>query len=185
MSVWSMPPVDMQPGAQLARWRVYRFVLGDQRWDVLSGWDVANGCGRCSTPVIAFEPAARTVRTRSGRLYVLEAEPGDDDDARYVFESRYGTALPEGFRLIDATGEYQDSIAKQAIRPIAPVQRSLGLRAITVKAETAFGDADKAARWLMSHSPFLAATPLSLVGSKSGRRLVYDELLRIESGDFC
>ena len=135
--------------------------------------------------MVAFEPAARTVRTRSGRLYVLEDEPGDDDDARYVFESRYGTTVPEGFRLVDVTDEYQGLIAKQASRPAAPVQRSLGLRAITAKSEAVFGDADKAARWLMSHSPFLAATPLSLVGSKSGRRLVYDELVRIESGDSC
>lgn len=181
MSVWSMPSVASQPNALLMQWRVYRFVLGDQHWDILSGWDVENACGRCSTPVSGFEPSTATVRTRSGRVYKLEAEPGNDDDARYVFESRYGRAVPEGLHLIDATDEYWTRITGRTRRPLL-VQRSRALHLISLKADIVFGDADEAARWLGSHCPALAAKPASLIGSRAGRRIVHDELSRIASG---
>jgi hypothetical protein len=167
------------------RWRVYRLMLNNQRWDVLSGWDVQNGCGRCSTPVTWFDPAAATAVTRSGRVYRLEGEPGDNDDARYVFVSRYGSVVCEGLRMIDATNEYRQSIADRLDFDVLPMGgESRGLRAIARKADVVFGDSSKAARWLRSYSPVLAATPISLTGSKAGRRLVHDELSRIDMGNF-
>ena len=182
MSVWAMPSVRRQPSVQLARWQVYRFVLGDQYGDVLSGWDLAKGCGRLSTPVVAFDPSTATARTHSGRLYVLDAEPGYDDDARYVFEARYGAAVPEGFRLLDAADEYWQLIAGQAHTRL-PRQGSRALNVVVGKAEEVFGGADSAALWLMANHPLLGATPAMLLGSKAGRRLLYAELTRIELAD--
>jgi putative toxin-antitoxin system antitoxin component (TIGR02293 family) len=64
-------------------------------------------------------------------------------------------------------------------------QGSTAVRAILHKAEQVFGDVDKARRWLSSPSPILADTPMSLLGSRAGRRLVYDELVRIDLGDYA
>jgi uncharacterized protein (DUF2384 family) len=64
-------------------------------------------------------------------------------------------------------------------------QRSHAFRAVVRRAELVFGDASKAHRWLSTHSPILAEVPLSLMASKHGRRLVYEELLRVEFGYFA
>ncbi|WP_425492567.1 antitoxin Xre/MbcA/ParS toxin-binding domain-containing protein [Lysobacter changpingensis] len=52
------------------------------------------------------------------------------------------------------------------------------------KAESVFGNSAKARRWLGAYSAVLGATPLALSSSKQGRRLVYDELTRIDHGNF-
>lgn len=110
MNIWSMPSVTREPTIRLLRWRIYRFTLDDRHWDVLSGWDRQNCCGRCSTPVVEFSPAERVVRTRSGRLYLLDGASGFDDDARYVFEARFGAGVPDGWQQDDVTPEYSKQL---------------------------------------------------------------------------
>ena len=58
-------------------------------------------------------------------------------------------------------------------------------RAIARKAENVLGTAPKARHWLCAPHPLLGGTPLDLMGSRIGRRLVYDELVRIDWGDFA
>lgn len=60
-----------------------------------------------------------------------------------------------------------------------------GTRAITRKAESVLGTALKAQRWLCAPHPILGGAPLDLMGSKLGRRLVYEELARIDWGDLA
>lgn len=114
MSVWSMPTVENEPTALLCRWRVYRFVVDDKHWDVLTGWDIGHACGRCSTPVIVLDAKQAIAQTRSGRVYVLEGPPGCDDDALYVFHARYGTQVPSPFRLEEVTDTYWHQIQSGA-----------------------------------------------------------------------
>lgn len=106
MSTWSMPPVSQETTVTLCRWQVFRISMGEEHWDFLRGWDVANCCGRCSTPIIEFDPANRRVVTRSGRVYVLEGESGPDEDAAYVFHSRFGAGPPAGVRFDDVSTHY-------------------------------------------------------------------------------
>lgn len=117
MNTWSMPSVTREPEVRLLRWRIFRLTLDDQRWDVLIGWDCQNRCGRCSTPVVEFDPVRRSVRTRSGRRYHLEGKPSFDDDALYVFEARFGAGVPGGWQKDDVTNEYSDQLPPREERP--------------------------------------------------------------------
>lgn len=185
MSTWLLPSVDTQPSACLILWQAYRFSFGDQYWDILRGWDPENSCGRCSTPVVALTPAAATAKTQSGRLYRLEGEPGQDPDAQYVFESRYGMTIPPAFQLIEVTDEYwtliQFNRAEASVeRPLSTIARgSRGLRAVQRRAEKVFEDPEIASAWTASYSQRLGTVPLSLTGTKAGRRLIHAELTRI------
>jgi hypothetical protein len=58
------------------------------------------------------------------------------------------------------------------------------IRAVVRKSEDVFGEWSKARRWLTSHSAILGGTPIVLARSRIGRRLVYDELQRIDHGDY-
>jgi uncharacterized protein (DUF2384 family) len=60
-----------------------------------------------------------------------------------------------------------------------------GARAIARKAETVLGTGMKAQRWLCAPHPLLGGAPLDLLSSKLGRRLVYEELVRIDWGDLA
>lgn len=60
---------------------------------------------------------------------------------------------------------------------------SRGARAVARKAEAVLGTPPKAWRWLTSSHAILGDTPAALLESRSGRRLVYDELVRIDWGD--
>lgn len=62
---------------------------------------------------------------------------------------------------------------------------SKGGRLIARKAQLVFGDVEKAGRWWTSASAILGAAPAVLVMSKPGRRLVFDELNRIDHGDYA
>jgi putative toxin-antitoxin system antitoxin component (TIGR02293 family) len=49
-----------------------------------------------------------------------------------------------------------------------------------------FGTEEKASRWLITPHPLLGnVSPLSLLDSDAGTRLVADELIRIDHGDFA
>lgn len=107
MPTWNMRPVSEESTVTLRRWQVYRITLGDEHWDFLRGWDSANGCGRCSTPIVEFDAGSGRVETRSGRIYVLEGPSAYDDDAAYVFHSRFGATPPGGARFDDVSSDYQ------------------------------------------------------------------------------
>lgn len=106
MPTWNMPSVTQEATVRLLRWQVYRITVGEEHWDFLRGWDVAHGCGRCSTPIIEFDPVNGRMVTRSGRVYVLEGPSGVDEDAAYVFHSRFGAVPPAGACFDDVSAEY-------------------------------------------------------------------------------
>lgn len=112
MPVWNLPTVEEEPSVRLQRWKVQRFTHGDSKWDFLIGYDVGNACGRCSTRILEFAPASATATTESGRKYVLEAKPGFDSDAQYVFQRRFGKEFPAGYELKDASPEYWTRICE-------------------------------------------------------------------------
>lgn len=59
-----------------------------------------------------------------------------------------------------------------------------GAQVIAHKAQHVLGSWPKAWRWLSSPNPILGGPPLALANSRTGRRLVYEELQRIDWGDF-
>lgn len=48
-----------------------------------------------------------------------------------------------------------------------------------------FGSSEKAVRWLATWNAILESAPRDLVGTRAGRRQVYEELIRIYHGDFA
>ncbi|MGH8051124.1 MAG: hypothetical protein ACREPB_10740, partial [Arenimonas sp.] len=67
-----MPSVDLQPNVLLTRWRVLRLTAEQTSIDLVLGWSVSDGHARMSTPIQSHDAGARTVTTRSGRLYILD-----------------------------------------------------------------------------------------------------------------
>ncbi len=49
------------------------------------GYDIVNGDGRVSTPVVDFDPATGTGVTSSGSCYQLVGRAGQNRDAEYVW----------------------------------------------------------------------------------------------------
>jgi hypothetical protein len=80
--VWAVPDVSVMPRSTLRRWQAYETQAGEVH---LVGWCVEAFEGRTSSAVEAFDPKTRCCRTRSGRIYELEGEPGHHGDAEYVW----------------------------------------------------------------------------------------------------
>jgi hypothetical protein len=80
--IWKTKPVDSQPRLRLANWRIMRTERGEIHF---IGYAVDNHEGRVSTAIESVDLAARTGVTRSGRLYELIGDPGQDPDADYVW----------------------------------------------------------------------------------------------------
>ena len=109
MNIWNMPLLELQPTVTLARWRVVRISLGEKQWDILLGWCVQPSCARVSTPIVAFDAFTAQATTRSGRVYSLLGESAYDDDADYVFQSRFYPLLREGNHL-DVSQSFQEKV---------------------------------------------------------------------------
>lgn len=52
----------------------------------LVGFEIHSHEGRVTSAITAFDAAARTVTTTSGRCYFLDGEPGFDPDGDYVWQ---------------------------------------------------------------------------------------------------
>lgn len=107
MPTFPLPDVREQPEVSLTRWLViellvaplpnipgpYRFVIGH---------NAMNGYGRASSLIIMQDRDERRVRTKSGRLYILEGPPGYDDDAWWTFQRNGGRTI----RVQDVSAEF-------------------------------------------------------------------------------
>jgi len=118
MSIWGMPSVADQPVVTLIRWRVLRLKAKKVSIDLTLGWCVEDGHARMSTPIKHHDAVARTLTTKSGRVYVLEGAPDYDDDAQYIAEEHFGAAAA---KAKDVSAEYFNDVihAAQAIHNVA------------------------------------------------------------------
>ena len=82
MPVWKPSTVDAMPELTVRPWMLIRTETGDVH---VVGYNLTEGEGRVSSPLMTFDPATRIATTRSGRRYVLQGEPGMDPDAKYTF----------------------------------------------------------------------------------------------------
>lgn len=72
-----------EPLTTLVRWRVASTREGSHHF---VGWACEARTGRVSSAVVSWDPVSMTGRTKSGRLYHLVGEPGNDPDVRYTWE---------------------------------------------------------------------------------------------------
>jgi len=114
MSIWGMPSVEDQPTVTLIRWRVLRLKAKKVSIDLVLGWCLEDGHARMSTPIVDHNSSARTLTTRSGRVYVVEGVPDYCDDAQYIAEEHFGRAAA---KAKDVSAEYFKGLtqADQAI----------------------------------------------------------------------
>jgi len=70
------------------------------------------------------------------------------------------------------------------MKELFPADKAL-LGHIRSEALRVFGDRAKAEKWLRSPNTMLGGVPLQLIASASGLRLVEEELVRIDFGDFA
>lgn len=171
MPVWTMPAVAQQPTVHLCRWRVYRFTLDGQHWDVLSGWDPDNNCGRCSTPIAVLDAGGLRAQTRSGRVYNLAGAPGFDADALYVFQARFGTEVPRGWQRTEVTDEYW----RQMQAGVLDRLRETASELLAELLDTGVHE-DRLVAWLCTATEETGTTPVELI--LSGRGSAVAKLLR-------
>jgi hypothetical protein len=94
MPMWNVPGVADEPHITLKPWLILECSNGKR---YAMGYNVGGQEGRASTEITEEDVSAKTVRTRSGRLYRLDGPPGLDADARYVW-ARY--AAREGLTAV-------------------------------------------------------------------------------------
>jgi hypothetical protein len=82
----TIAPVSQEPATAIHDWQLV-LVVGSNGRRTRHLIGNANCEGRVSSPIVAIDPAARTARTQSGRLYHLMGESGFDWDAGYVFHA--------------------------------------------------------------------------------------------------
>jgi hypothetical protein len=111
MSIWGMPSVENQPIVTLIRWRVLRLKAQDVSIDLVLGWCLEDGHARMSTPIKHHDAVARTLTTKSGRVYVVAGPYGYDDDAQYILEQHFGRTAQ---KATDVSAEYSNGLSEAA-----------------------------------------------------------------------
>lgn len=82
MPVWKPESIDREPEVSLRDWIVYE--INDTRHFV--GYNIHEGSGRVSSPIIKFDREKMTGVTRSGRVYHLIGESNYNADAAYTWQ---------------------------------------------------------------------------------------------------
>lgn len=103
MSIWGMPSVEDQPIVTLIRWRVLRLKVKKVTIDLTLGWCLEDSHARMSTPIKQHNVEARTITTKSGRVYIVHGASDYDDDAQYILEEHFGRMA---HKAIDVSAEY-------------------------------------------------------------------------------
>lgn len=157
------------------RWARGVICLAEARLPPNSEWLAATR----SKLVVTDDESLRLVRNVLDGLEAVAALSESQFDLYFGLRIFLGTRRAEAF--VPGTKPWQ---GLAPAKDVAPALLSRGARAIARKAENVLGSAPKAWRWLAAPNAILGESPLILVGSRLGRRLVYDELVRIDWSDF-
>lgn len=101
MNIWPADSVEIEPEISLSNWRVMEIDAGTHHF---VGRNVHEQSGRVSSEIVSFDPLTMTGKTRSGRLYHLQGEPGFDEQGQYVWSYWHRVHCESGGK--DVTGEY-------------------------------------------------------------------------------
>lgn len=83
MPFWKIESVETQPSVALTSWKIFE-VDGETRHFV--GADSCDFTGRVSSAVVEFDVSTMRGVTQSGRIYELRGNPGDSEQADYVWD---------------------------------------------------------------------------------------------------
>ena len=83
--VWKVPPVEMVPRIKLYSWSIRECTVNHTHSRHFVGYNLADREGRVSSLIVEFDSNARCGITRSGRVYELVGDSGNNLDAEYTF----------------------------------------------------------------------------------------------------
>lgn len=115
MSIWNVQSVAEQPSVTLVNWQIFQTELGERHF---VGYCQENHEGRVSSAIQSFDPATRRGVTKSGRVYELIDEPGQDLDALYVWG--VWAEINNVRRFTDLTEEIASALKATIQKPPAP-----------------------------------------------------------------
>lgn len=78
--IYSIGSIEQEPKTFLSYWKIYK--IGDDFH--FNGIEGRFGDSRFSSKIVEFDPATLTGKTRSGRLYQLVGETGNDREAEHI-----------------------------------------------------------------------------------------------------
>lgn len=85
--VHNVSGIEIEPAVSLIRWSIRECERTDgTRTRHLVGYNPRSCEGRVSSDITELNLEARTARTKSGRIYSLKGDPGQNSDAEYVWQ---------------------------------------------------------------------------------------------------
>ncbi|MFN4350513.1 MAG: hypothetical protein ACK4F6_06890 [Hylemonella sp.] len=86
--IYKVDSVEAQPHSPLKRWRIFSVRQANGvRSRHLVGYAPEEGAGRVTTSLVRLDMSRREATTRSGRVYLLEGDPGFDDDGQWLWDN--------------------------------------------------------------------------------------------------
>jgi ATP-dependent Lon protease len=87
MPLFNIASVQEEPEESMIHWSVHEVSCNDSsnKTHHLVGYIARQRLGRVSSAIQAFDRDKMCVKTRSGRIYHLEGQPGFNSDADYVW----------------------------------------------------------------------------------------------------
>jgi putative toxin-antitoxin system antitoxin component (TIGR02293 family) len=146
-----------------------------------TGWRGTQGAGE--TRLRFASGNRRTLRSdgAAARRYLRRAvRPGD---TAWVKNELTAFTEDEIHHLVAPKRTFARRQANQQPLTVEETDKALRLARIAKLAQSVFGDAEKAGRWMRKPKQSLAgAAPLAYLASENGARLVEDMLYRIDAG---
>ena len=87
MPIWTPPTSAEQPDLTLLGWAVFLVLVPEIGTPTAHavGYNLRDGEGRVSSPIVKVDDQRRCVVTSTGRVYRLSGQPGLGSDASYVW----------------------------------------------------------------------------------------------------
>ena len=117
--LWATKTVDDQPDIELIKWMVFTVPSPSGKGvdHHFNGYCPQNYEGRVSSKIVEFDMETKVGKTRSGRTYQIQGQPGYDGDAHYVYRNWLAVNRVSPDDAEDATGDYLTLEEKQDIKP--------------------------------------------------------------------
>lgn len=87
MTLFNIAPVSEQPDDKITSWSIREVLISSEteKTHHLVGYIPYEGCGRVTSKIQSFDKQNRLITTNSGRIYLLEGQPGKHEDGEYVW----------------------------------------------------------------------------------------------------
>lgn len=103
MNIWKPESVKEEPEVVLGKWQIYE--VESELWEGKTrhfvGYNYVYNEGRISSAIIEFDKEKMIGKTKSGRIYKLKGDPGNNLDSAYVWTFWRKRNKITSYKLID------------------------------------------------------------------------------------